>query len=109
MGKSFKLGGKKIWHACQTKIHSSQRHLARWTEMNSKGEMVQVFNYVKTPDSSCQHQSSMDNGEEASCMYCHQMVIKCAGEDCNRVVSSGYAKKYWKSGICNQCEDDYNV
>ena len=108
MGKFTKSGGKHLWHASRN-TNSEQRHLARWTEINSKGETVHVFNYVKTPMGGCKHQSSMDNGEEASCMYCHQIVKKCNGEDCNRVVTSHYAKRNWKSGYCPNCVDDYVV
>jgi hypothetical protein len=86
-----------------------KKHLATWTEVNKTGNVVQVFNYVKTPVVGCKHESSISNGESASCVYCHQDIIKCCGEECDRIVALTYSKRNWKSGYCASCQDDYVV
>lgn len=106
MAKFKKYGSRKRWSA--PPVHK-QRHLACWDEIDSTGKQVQVFNYVRTPEGGCRHQSSMNNGETASCMYCFQDIIKCCGDECNHVATVRYASKNWKSGYCKSCEDDYDI
>ena len=88
MAKFKKYGSSKRWSA--PPVHK-QRHLACWDEIDSTGKQVQVFNYVRTPEGGCRHQSSMNNGETASCMYCF------LNKKCRSTVK--YKKMSYENGI----------